>query len=255
MVSPRNYVICSTQRSGSTFFCEALKKSSSFGIPKEWLVFLEIPDDKLSEKERELKRLPVLQITTARADIQKKFRQGVLGWKIMWSTIAELERRLKRENKSLDKSFLDIAFENPKFIYYQRLNKIAQAISHAILVKTNISHLQNSVNSSEAWDKKKENLHISEEQIIFFLKKILMEEREWEKFFESNNIQPMRIFYEDFCGDILHNIINVGKFLDIEIGIEKVEQVPKKISLKKTRSKFESDLAEKFLWHLCAINN
>jgi len=248
---PSNYIICSTQRSGSSFFCECLSRAGCLGTPAEWLVFLEFNASSLGSEDAELKNKPLAEVIRERAERQRNLSGSeVVGWKIMWSTMTHMKGKLKRENDAiLNSDFIATVFEQPKFIYFERSNKIAQAISHVILSKTQISHVRDE-HQLETFESKKVQLDIKNDEITTFLRKQLADERGWTAFFQQNNIDPLRIVYEDFCNDVAAGVTNVAQFLDVVIDDSALSEVSRSLTLRKTRSEFERDLAQRYLTSL-----
>jgi LPS sulfotransferase NodH len=129
---------------------------------------------------------------------------------------------------------------------------VAQAISHAILVKLNVSHVHDS--QQAAWlNTQKEKLAITKEEINFFLKKLLSEERAWENFFQQNGIDPLRIIYEDFCADVSGYSREVANFLDVEINDSAFKNLLNNVKMRKTRSNYERNLAVEYLTSITAL--
>jgi LPS sulfotransferase NodH len=245
---PSNYVICSTQRSGSTFFCECLARTRCLGMPTEWLVFLEFNTGSIGAEEAGLRDRPLAEIIRLRSEKQRMLAgSGVIGWKVMWSTMARMNSKLKREqNATIDAAFLASAFGNPKFIFFERLNKVAQSISHVVLSKTQVSHVRDQ-NQLEALESKKAQLNIANSDISNFLRKLLADEREWANFFRQNQIEPLRIVYEDFCSDVAAGTQDVAQFLEVDIGHPVVSDLSSPPTIRKTRSGFEEQLATRYL--------
>ena len=170
----------------------------------------------------------------------------------MWSTMATMTGKLQRDqNAELGKDFISEAFGDPKFIYFQRNNKVAQAISHVVLTKTSISHARND-NELKLLNEKKASLVIENEDITKFLRKTLADELHWANFFKINGIEPLRISYEDFCVDVPGRLNEVASFLEAKIDPSAAATLAKGQSLRKTRSTFEQDLAVRYLSSMVA---
>jgi LPS sulfotransferase NodH len=243
-----NYIICSTQRSGSTFFCDCLTRTRCLGGPTEWLVFLEFNPTTLSGEEAALMDKPLAEVIRVRSEMQRMLGGGkVLGWKIMWSTMARMKGRLKREqNGVLDVGFMASNFGNPKYIYFERVDKIAQAISHVILSKTHISHVRDEQQLA-TFESGKRQLVIKNEEITRFLVKLLADEREWANFFRKNHIEPLRIIYEDLCTNVSGGVRDVARLAGVDLEDSVLAEIRKSPAIRKTGSRFEEDLAARYI--------
>jgi len=102
----------------------------------------------------------------------------------------------------------------------------------------------------ETFESKKVQLDIKNDEITTFLRKQLADERGWTAFFQQNNIDPLRIVYEDFCNDVAAGVTNVAQFLDVVIDDSALSEVSRSLTLRKTRSEFERDLAQRYLTSL-----
>lgn len=245
-----SYIICSTQRSGSSFICGLLEAAGVFGAPREWLVFLEYTDSALGDKERSLKARSIEEIVKEKIDQQKTAVSGdVTGWKIMWSTLMEVDKKLG-SGARLSKTDVDILFGNPRYIYLERSDKIAQSISSVVASKTKMWHAS-SPKQVATLQKKKENISLENSEITERLKRILMHERQWEDFFSRHAIKPLRIIYEDFCRDPKSGISAIAEFLHIDMP-ERSAIFEDKIRFRKVGSTFEREAAKKYLLAMTA---
>ncbi len=250
---PANYIICTTQRSGSSYLCECLRRSQRLGDPAEWLVFLEDADASLSPAEIALKNGSLRDAIRTRSEEQRATGVGLYGWKIMWSTMETMARKLKRECAlGIDLQFLNEAFEAPRFVYYQRENKVSQAISHAILTKSGIAHVRR-IEELKTLESRKSEIFVSNDDITKFLKKLLLEERAWESFFYRNGISPLRINYEETVGRVGHVVRLIANHVDSSVDEAALREIAPKVQLRKTRSSYEADLARRYLESMLEI--
>ena len=241
------YIICTSQRSGSSFICECLKNSKVAGQPTEYLVFLERPQQNMQEAELALSRKSLSEIIEARGATQSG---EVKGWKIMWSTMRALNKRLAVEQPGTSLfSFIMTSFSNPTFIYLERSNKIAQAISHVILVKSRIAHVWTDSQEQKLAARKQE-MKITDAEIKSFVKRTLNDESAWRNFFEVNGVKPLNIIYEDFCNDLAGGIQNILSAVGIDADQTVIDDALKTTRMRKTRSTMELDLARNFLAHI-----
>jgi len=253
-----NYVICTTQRSGSTFFCEYLASTGALGLPREWLVFTEYNPTNIGEDQRSMYYKPVKEIVSAQSSIQaKQSGQTVNGWKVMWSTMRCLQRRLTADGGMTNSvpdnqlfAVLEMELNEPKYVLFERSNKLAQAISHVIMQKTGVSHVE-TADQALNLEQKKELLKISTSEITSNVSTIIEDEAAWSQYFIENRIQPLRIIYEEFCQDIKGTIDRVADFVGTSLVNVSID--PSSIALRRTRSQLEDNLARDYLSQVVSV--
>ena len=200
-----NLIICTTQRSGSTFLCDNLRKTGVLGYPEEWLVFLEYDFENLDATQTDLRSRELREIVRYQSLAQQAMsRQSTTAWKIMWSTMRVM-KRYSGLNTQLDSpdlldnrslfELLTTEINQPKFIFFERQDKVAQAISHVVLQRTQVSHVR-SLDEEELLNARKLGLTIADEEVTTNIRDLLRDEREWEDFFATNAITPLRLTYE-----------------------------------------------------------
>lgn len=118
------------------------------------------------------------------------------------------------------RDFLDVVgdFSGIKFIFLRRENVIKQSISFAIAHRTNNWYL----NAEDP--KENKYVYLSPKTINRYLSDISAQNSLWSEFFLEQNIQPLKLYYEDFQDE--DNFLPiVNKVLDF-IGIdEKADSV------------------------------
>jgi LPS sulfotransferase NodH len=141
---PRSYLVCATQRSGSTLLCELLKATGVAGHPNEF--FQELHATGLPDQPRQylagvedpsvLERLPPLEHATPEAsfDFEAVRRagttpNGVFGAKVMWSHADDLWARLGGRS-------LEDVFGPLRYVQVVRRDKPAQAVSLWTAIQT-----------------------------------------------------------------------------------------------------------------------
>ena len=216
-MSISNYIVCSTQRSGSTMFCKALESLTKFGRPTEKLLFLERSLDKLSGRDLELKKMDALSsIREAVSDVSST--NGVFGIKIMASTARKLPVTLKV------KDGLKYEDEYVKHIFWRRKDKVAQAVSHFYLRNSGAAHAY----TEEDLDlirKKRAELTVRPEDVEKELRKIYLDEAFWKKYFILNRIDPLVIFYEDFIDKKSNKIDKAVNYLGGDVHDEYMKNI------------------------------
>jgi LPS sulfotransferase NodH len=167
------YVVCSTPRCGSSLLCEHLCNSGLAGAPTEFF-----------DRESYDGFSKAWGATSFEDYIPKLVRKktspnGVFGFKIHWDQYVDFfsDRDLRAE------------FPNLRFILITRRDRLGQTISFSRAVQSGQWAHDHIVRNHE--------LRFDYDQIVAFHHKIVREEQEWNRFFAANDIEPVRIVYED----------------------------------------------------------
>lgn len=196
-MKPRfSYLICSTQRSGSSLFAEYLSGSGMAGQPGVEYFY--------SENEA----LYMQQWGTA--DLRSYCRQvvavsttdnGVCGVKIMVDHLERLIARLREENQrptAGTREVLEEFFPNLHHVWICRRDKVRQAVSWAKALQTGVwSQLKGEAESASA----AAEVRYDPEQIDRLLDEILISEAAWQRYFIDVGADPYVITYEELVAD------------------------------------------------------
>jgi LPS sulfotransferase NodH len=194
------YFVCTTHRSGSTFFCEGLGDAGC-GWPNEYF------ETSLAPIWRDNWRLPPQTdaATYLRELIQRQTTSsGMFGAKLMWHQTKHLKKMLQplvapEFPKMRLHDLLTRVFGDVRYLWLRREDKIAQAISLARARQTGRWH---SVDIT-GWVGVKpggetESFDFAEIQSI--VKSLTEWEAKWERFFAQCGLRPMTLVYEEFSG-------------------------------------------------------
>ena len=206
----KSYIICTIQRSGSTYLCDLLNSTKLLGFSTEHFVkpFLE---DKVA-------RTPEA-VGKALREIQERgtTRNGVFGIKIMMSYLDVIKDNLScmrgLEEMSIVEMFNEV-FTNPHYIYLERRDVLRQAISN---LRSNQTHVTN-VRTEEQYktlQEKNRDISYSRQRLDNILNAIEIQKRKWYKFFEDENIKPYKIYYEDFVDNYERIIYEILDYLKV----------------------------------------
>jgi trehalose 2-sulfotransferase len=234
-----SYLVCATQRSGSTLLCESLKSTGVAGCPEEFFearvrtgrprtaagYFREpgAPDigDVLGDPEKPAD-VPDYSSLDGIADyaehLERSFRlgttpNGVFGAKLMWGHIgdfAQFAGRLPAFRGLTLEELLPTVFPRPRYVWVTRRDKVRQAVS---LWKA----IQNQAWRGDAAEA--EHKPIYHEVAIDHLVKMLADhDTQWESFFSRAGIEPLVVSYED---DLVHGpeqaVRRVLRYLDLSV--------------------------------------
>lgn len=224
------YIICATQRSGSTLLCSLLKNTGLAGKPGEFLIpvmeRIEAgePVDLVAEIEREL--------------AERASATGVSGVKLMQNHFDAMLRVLR--NLYADPSLSDIdlvrkVFPNVSFIFMTREDKLRQAIS--------LSRAEHTA----AWEKHHEGkaqrpswlTQITPFYLKAALERVSDREQYWHDFFVGHPQSSFQLSYEALVANQSGNLLACLAYLEIETSPD--------TPLGQTALKKQADLFTEFL--------
>lgn len=178
------YIICASQRTGSTLVANTLK-SMCIGKPDEFFNIWFSSD---------LETLPLNEYISKIKDTQTC--NGIFGLKVHYCQI---------EQYNLHE--LPSYFPNAKYIWLYRRNKLRQAISLWKAMCTQCWH-------STEINKKPPQYNYS--QICNLVVKMTREIECWENFFASHNIKPLEVVYENLDKNYKDTVYKILDFLGVE---------------------------------------
>ena len=177
--SLNNYIICFTERCGSTMLCSFIKKTNCLGVPDEYI-------NPRGVAQIYLKKYPSKDIFEYFDVLRRnQITNDVFGMKTSFYDL----------NVLLERGIVGELLSPIKFIYMTRHNVIQQAISSYRARKSNLWHFyKNQSNSSQV---PVIEIEYNEEEILTHVESRLKERLQWENFFSLYSINPLRITYED----------------------------------------------------------
>jgi LPS sulfotransferase NodH len=213
-----SYLVCATQRSGSTLLCESLKSTGVAGCPEEYFearartgrprtaagYFRDpgAPDigDILGDPEK-LGPAPDYSSLDGIDDYAQHLERssrlgttsnGVFGAKLMWGHLedfAHFAGGLPAFRGLRIEELLPAVFPRPRYVWVTRRDKVRQAVSLWKAIQT------------EAWrgdDGAAEREPVYHEAALEHLVKMLADhDTHWESFFSRAGIEPLVVTYED----------------------------------------------------------
>lgn len=186
----RNYLMCFTNRSGSTLLAMMLAKTGAMGNPGE--IFNPEPLTNARQKHGIASFADYLDFK-----IRATAQHGTFGAKIGIHQLAYLAKH----------GYLKSKIPAPKFIYVTRNNLIMQAISLYIAWETG------------AWTSNKiapkKMPEYNADAIARQLRALLVTQAQFETFFAAHQIQPLRISYEAIEADLEKKALQVCRYVGI----------------------------------------
>jgi len=224
MIKKVNYVICTTPRSGSTYFCGVLEKGGIMLEEKNIGPFYEI------FKGYKIKSL-YLSNAGVEKNLQKIFdnirtKKGFSGFKLMKNQLPLINILLgNREDKfillKMNKNYFP---KDTKFIWLIRKNIVRQAISYYLAVESGF------------W-KKERSISVKTPPILFdkykiakYVGKIMADNYSWEKFFRKNKITPLVFYYGDFVSEDKKCLLSIEDFFGSHLSKSNFKSTLKKQS-------------------------
>jgi trehalose 2-sulfotransferase len=218
----RSYLVCATQRSGSTLMCELLKTTGVAGVPLEYFEavrdtgipphpgdFLRgLPPTRLGIREDP--RPPeapayssLAGLSDYREHLERTFAQGttpngVFGAKLMFNQLEELQALAGGlpEFSGLEiGALLEQLFRGPRYIWVSRRDVVRQAVSMWKAIQTRT--WRDSDSDSDADGDESVTPRYRFEAIDHLVRRFEADERGWESFFSQHGAEPLRIAYED----------------------------------------------------------
>ncbi|ADG79916.1 Trehalose 2-sulfotransferase OS=Tsukamurella paurometabola (strain ATCC 8368 / DSM / CCUG 35730/ CIP 100753 / JCM 10117 / KCTC 9821 / NBRC 16120 / NCIMB 702349 / NCTC 13040) OX=521096 GN=Tpau_3332 PE=3 SV=1 [Tsukamurella paurometabola] len=215
MSQPPSYLVCASQRSGSTLLVESLAATGVAGNPQEFFQYF--PSSSLSPQPREWfagvddpDLLALLDPTEAgtvdtrtqeqwRADVLTSGRtsNGVWGGKLMWNQTPILISRTRVASGSLRtavRSLFDGA--DPVYVHVFRPDVVPQAVSMWRAVQTRTWR------DDPDHDRERDERAVYRAEGIAHLAGILLEqERAWRAWFAAEAIEPLEIDFTELIAD------------------------------------------------------
>lgn len=167
------YFVASTERSGSTYLCTMLWRTGILGAPVEYFNFNNIM----------LQMAVRLGTQSLDEYLHRLFEvrsspNGVFGAKIHWPHL-----------QFLILSKLLTRFPNARWIFIDRRDAVAQAVSYAKAVQTQQWRSSAIPQATPKFDF---------DTILQWHKQLVADKNAWHTFLRSAKVQPLIVFYEDF---------------------------------------------------------
>jgi LPS sulfotransferase NodH len=213
LADPRTtYVICTNPRSGSWLLSEGLSSTARAGNPREWFNVLE------EQRQRVLWGDAIEpSFTNYLRHIKRAATttNGICGVKLhyyQFVTVTNALRQSRQFRHLTPGAALAAVFNNVRYVWLTRRDKTRQAISYDRASKTgnwwSIDGASACSGPGEDWAFDPANIHR--------LERILNQnDRKWQEFFQSANVEPLTLFYEELEKDFFGTIRAIMAWLEI----------------------------------------
>jgi trehalose 2-sulfotransferase len=213
----RAYLVCATQRSGSTLLCALLKDTGVAGRPEEYFEatrdtgvpphpgdFLDgLPRTGLGIRDDpEPPEAPDYSALTGVDDYREHLRRtfargttdnGIFGAKLMFNQLAELQAlagQLPEYAGLRVGALLERMFDGPRYVWVSRGDTARQAVSMWKALQTRRWRAGGGGGERPAPEYRFDGIdHLA--------RRFAADEQGWARFFSDNDIVPLRIVYED----------------------------------------------------------
>jgi trehalose 2-sulfotransferase len=215
-----SYLVCATERSGSTLLCELLGATGIAGRPEEYFEYLDATGRVRQPREyfdadaepEILELLPPLKEPLAPGEWDARLRDalargttpnGVFGTKMMWAYLPDFLAHTEPED----------AFGKPlRWIHVGREDKLAQAVSLWRAVQTAQWRAEDRGGGEPVF-------HAG--AIAALIRRFEEHERAWQDWFAERGVEPLEISYEELASDPHATVCKALSHLDLETdGIE-----------------------------------
>lgn len=184
----KTYIVASSRRTGSTMLCDFLQGTGVLGYPNEYI------REALSVMAQGGIINPGYVLKEALKVNQTK--NGVFGIKIHWSALESFNKSVFPKLDIEERKLVENLLKNSAYIFLTRRNKIRQAISDWRALGTGIFHIRK--DSKDRIRKQYESrLPYDYTRLKRLLADLVRHDEGWRTYFETNDIHPVEIVYED----------------------------------------------------------
>ena len=238
MAPTDTYLICATQRSGSTLLCELLKQTGVAGRPEEYFE-AQFETGVPPHPRRFLEGLPITGagvranvsppeapaysslygITSYREHLDRTFElgttaNGVFGAKLMFNQLPELTALAGTLTEYAGLSsiaLLRALFGDPALIWVSRGDKVRQAVSmwKALQSRSWRGERADSDPRGSGDRPPRGGAIYSYDGIDHLVKRFEADDLGWNDFFAVNDLEPLKITYEDLAADRIGTVRTV----------------------------------------------
>jgi len=214
------YVICTSPRSGSTLLCRLLAATGVAGNPEsyfhrpslqDWLAEFGItPDAGASERE-------ALDLIFQAAITEGRGETGIFGLRLQRHSFDFFTRKLDvlHPARSSDIHRFQAAFQRTLFVHLTRHDKIEQAVSYVKAQQSGLWHLAPDGTELERLSPLREPIY-DDAEIRACFETMTAHDRDWEHWFETEAIEPLRLSYEAIAAEPLGTLRRVLERLGVD---------------------------------------
>jgi LPS sulfotransferase NodH len=191
---PESYLICSTPRTGSSLLCGLLASTGVAGVPEAYFRWQNEED---WARQWGLSDFTYPEFVRAAMNVGRT-GNGIFGAKVMWGTLEEMVEKLSPSYPELagrDLDLLEREFGRTAFIFIERTDVIAQAVSRLRAEQTNLWYVGHP-------DPTGAEPQFDFDGIHHYVQEIAEHNAGWERWFAEFGVTPYRVRYEDLVADM-----------------------------------------------------
>jgi LPS sulfotransferase NodH len=228
-----SYLVCATQRSGSTLLCELLRATDVAGAPDEY--FERLRETGLPRQPRQYFEDPSVRDIAERlkptvpghpeqpGEFEHWFNyvlqrgttlNGVFGAKMMWNYLDDFRLRMAELPGLGNLSFnerLEAVFPRLKVIFMRRRDKVAQAVSLWRAIQTQQWRTESESDAEQVEGEEAPGVEYDYRAIEYLLNELHRWDARWEDWFHATGREPIRVFYDEFT---VSRAATIGRVLD-----------------------------------------
>jgi trehalose 2-sulfotransferase len=217
MPTSLSYLICCTERTGSTLLGNALIGTGIAGRPRSYF-------NRVAHYNPRMQRI----LGNAKDDdkyldkviVAATTPNGVFGAKVHWEHFLNLIAKAERSPRVYEgivpasvPECLREHFPDLRYIWLARRNAVARAISHYRVKKTNRWQLDSRWITDDTGGEGEPVFDFDE--IEAFVRIGEAEDLHWQQYFQEHNISPLKLIYEEIVQDLEGTVRRVLGFLGI----------------------------------------
>ena len=205
MASYASYVICTSPRSGSTLLCDLLAATGCAGNPDsqfhnpsiaDWLRSFDLKTDDFASQRDALRAVFDAACVRGTGDA------GLFGLRLQRRSFDFLIQQIGILHPGLenDVARFEAAFGTMLFIHLTRRDKLKQAVSFVKATQTGLWHRAADGTELERLSDPQDPVYDTDE-IARHLAEMIAMEADWEDWFATEKIEPLRVIYEELSAD------------------------------------------------------
>lgn len=238
----KTYIICATQRSGSTLLINDLKNAGLGNPGEHYLGFIRNQNFLYTEDNIKNYLIRIHRKATA---------NSITSIKIMCDQVPKIDSLLNFQNQESDLLWNNFKqyYKDATWVYISRGDLVAQAKSQLLAKSSRVNHLKknlystftpgNSITEHVPYLELVKSLKFNPQDFKSRIIKIAKQNALWESFFHAHKIKPTRIFYE--------NIVDNCTYLNVFKAKIDTFEIFNLRSLKKLNNYYLSNGLENFL--------
>ena len=229
MPAIRSFIICTSPRSGSTFLCSLLRDTGVAGAPESYFHRPSLSDWR---KGLNLPSTASLAEIVNAAVSAGTANTNLFGLRLQRESAPFLFDQLRalHPNASSDVDRLKKSFGSIRFIHLSRQDKVAQAVSLVRAQQSGLWH-RNADGTERERTQESQPLVYDQTAIAAEVSSLSQQDADWQSWFETNDIHPMRVTYNDLSANPSSVLAKILSFLGVETGnLSNVEPATAKLA-------------------------